>query len=239
MTANNEERSDRSRRIKGAIAGLAGASLLLGGTFALWSDSDSVVAGTIVNGNLDVTSVDGEGSYWDISADRSDASGQAPVTGLAGHRIANLADWSMVPGDTVQATYLYTVELAGDNLVADLGASLEAADTSSAAVTFTAQAYLWDADQSAWTAAGSPEVVTPGATPTAVTIARVQAANQADGVLDAGVPVLAEGAISPDDGGNVAVVVRATLPASVEDRVGATETSPLSTVTLTADQVRP
>jgi predicted ribosomally synthesized peptide with SipW-like signal peptide len=58
---------NRSRRVKGLIAGAAGAALLLaGGTWALWYDSESIDGQTIKAGNLDLAIVDREYAY-DVS----------------------------------------------------------------------------------------------------------------------------------------------------------------------------
>lgn len=94
-------------KTKGVIAGIAGIALLTGGsTFALWSADVPLLGGTITNGDLDVAAI-GTLSWQDVSADRTP-------------RAITLADWRMVPGDTLEGTQGLDVVLVGDNLVADL-----------------------------------------------------------------------------------------------------------------------
>lgn len=97
-------------RTKGAVAGVAGVALLLGGTtFALWSAQDSVAGGVITNGTLAVDA--GEITWVDVSPDRTDSP----------HPITDTGTWRMVPGDVVEGTSAIEVTLVGDNLVAELG----------------------------------------------------------------------------------------------------------------------
>jgi alternate signal-mediated exported protein len=135
-----------SKKTKGIVAGVAGGALLLGagGTFALWSDSETVHGGTIQAGTLDVSV--GESTAWyDASQDRSDAaaiwsdfswdavdfgaedtlaSGVSTEFGtlagpVTGHPI-DLSSWRAVPGDFVLGTTPVNVAADGDNLKATL-----------------------------------------------------------------------------------------------------------------------
>ncbi len=96
-----------NKLVKGSVAGVAGVTLLLGGagTFALWHDSATVPAGTIASGTLTIAA-SGPASWRDISADR------APST------IANIADFRLVPGDTVELVQQLTIQATGTNLQA-------------------------------------------------------------------------------------------------------------------------
>jgi len=99
-----------NNKTKGVIAGIAGIALLGGGTtFALWSDSATISGGTITNGNLEVEAI-GPLTWADVS---SDVSG-TPVA------IANIANWRMVPGDTLEGSQDLDVQVEGNNLVANL-----------------------------------------------------------------------------------------------------------------------
>ena len=99
-----------NNKTKGVIAGIAGLALLGGGaTFATWSDSATLGGATITNGNLDVTAT-GSMAWSDVSSDTVGA----PVA------IPNIADWRMVPGDTLEGSQSLTVDVEGDNLVANL-----------------------------------------------------------------------------------------------------------------------
>lgn len=96
---------------KGFLAGAAGLGLVLGGsTFALWTDTAPVGNNTTLTaGNLDVDVVD---SKWrDISGDRR---------WDRGHKIDNIEDFRIIPGDKIQAKYGVSVGLEGDNMVAKL-----------------------------------------------------------------------------------------------------------------------
>jgi len=121
-----------AKRRNAAIAAVTGAILLVGGsTYALWSASDGLAGGSITAGNLDIAAL--ATNAWDVSSDRSD--GTDPVVtaetaelaedgitleDMTGHLIDDLANWRMVPGDTVALTFPYEVTLLGDNLVASL-----------------------------------------------------------------------------------------------------------------------
>lgn len=108
-------------KTKGTIAGVAAIALLASGTtFALWNDSVNVDGGVITAGNLDVAIVEPakDDSVWkDISIDRTDKD----------HKIVNLDDFRIVPGDTIQGTFGIDAALQGENLVANLGLSLAGA----------------------------------------------------------------------------------------------------------------
>ena len=102
---------------KGAIAGAAGLTLLLGGgtTFALWNSSAEVAGGTITAGNL-VVSV------------ATDATTGAEAAGTwivkdgtqAGTAIPVLSEFAASPGDVLVYTKKMHVLAEGDNLVAEL-----------------------------------------------------------------------------------------------------------------------
>ncbi len=99
-----------NNKTKGVIAGIAGLALLGGGTtFALWSDSATLTGATITNGNLDVTAT-GTMAWADVSSDTVGAPVSIPI----------IADWQMVPGDALEGSQSLTVEVEGDNLVANL-----------------------------------------------------------------------------------------------------------------------
>jgi alternate signal-mediated exported protein len=97
---------------KGAIAGAAGLTLLLGGgtTFALWNSSAEVAGGTIEAGNLVV------------SVAKDIASGEE-VPGIwtdQNKKVLILDEFRAAPGDTLTYTKKMHVQAEGDNLVAEL-----------------------------------------------------------------------------------------------------------------------
>ena len=88
--------------LKGSIAGAAGVALLLGGagTFALWNDTAAVAGADITAGTLTVTAATG------IWADQNAA--------------IDIANYLIVPGDTLTYESVITVDAQGDNLKAKL-----------------------------------------------------------------------------------------------------------------------
>lgn len=92
---------------KALLAVGAGALLLAGagGTFATWSDTKSVGAGTITDGELKLAVEPGSWKNGDTE-------------------IPDIADFKMVPGDTVTFTTTVTPTIVGDNLKATLSATL-------------------------------------------------------------------------------------------------------------------
>ncbi|MGX1858008.1 alternate-type signal peptide domain-containing protein [Dietzia sp. NPDC055340] len=96
------------KNTKGAIALGAAALLLAGGagTYAAWSDEATLDGGVVKSGHLRITEVDGGTWEW---ADGDDFN---PSSDL------------IVPGDVVQYTAEYRLDVAGDNLVAKLAPNL-------------------------------------------------------------------------------------------------------------------
>ena len=97
---------------KGAIAGAAGLTLLLGGgtTFALWNSSAEVAGGTIEAGNLVVSVARDATTGKEVAGTWTDQNDVA--LDLDGFRAA--------PGDTLTYTKKMHVLAEGDNLVAEL-----------------------------------------------------------------------------------------------------------------------
>lgn len=96
------------KNTKGAIAAGAAALLLAGGagTYAAWSDSESLAGGTVTSGHLRITET-GAGTWtW------ADDSAFNPATDR------------IVPGDVVEYTASYKLEVSGKNLVASLTPAL-------------------------------------------------------------------------------------------------------------------
>ncbi|MCL2466361.1 MAG: SipW-dependent-type signal peptide-containing protein [Micrococcales bacterium] len=100
------------------------AALLAGGTFAVWSASADLDDGTITAGDLNLTLTGGP-TYYDVSADRSDAK-PIEITGgltLEGHEVGE--GWLMVPGDTVAVVYQVEVTLVGGNMIGALSLDID------------------------------------------------------------------------------------------------------------------
>ena len=87
--------------VKGSVVGASGVALLLGGfgTYALWSDSDTVAGVTVTSGELDIAA--GTVAWTDNSV-------VGPNTWVAGDLI--------VPGDTLKMTQVFTVRATGKNM---------------------------------------------------------------------------------------------------------------------------
>ena len=97
--------------------------ITVGGTFALWSAGVQFSSAVITAGNLNLFNNPTNTSYWDVSADRIDATdpiADVPDSPL-GQRIYNLTNFQMVPGDEVAVVFEVDVTLTGDNLVAGMG----------------------------------------------------------------------------------------------------------------------
>jgi alternate signal-mediated exported protein len=108
----------RSRRRNSVVAGIGAIVLLLGGTtFALWSAVGSQATGNITTGNLDIAVTDVQ--WYDISSDRTDNSTVA-LSSATAHPIASMADYRIVPGDTIEGDAKFGIALEGDNMVAEL-----------------------------------------------------------------------------------------------------------------------
>ena len=104
------------RSVKGLLAASAGVAVIAtGATFALWSDSSTTDGGVITSGVLDVD-YPGAVDWLDVSADRLDA----------GHSIV-LDDFRISPGDTIQGDLGIDAALEGENVVATLSLSTDAA----------------------------------------------------------------------------------------------------------------
>jgi alternate signal-mediated exported protein len=91
--------------MKGAIAAGAAGILLLGGagTFATWSDSKDIDAGTVSTGQLSLTAAPGS---WKKTGSQT--------------VIPNISAYQIVPGDSLTYTTTVTVKAEGENLKAVL-----------------------------------------------------------------------------------------------------------------------
>lgn len=100
-----------SKNLKGLIALVAAGLLLLGGygTYALWSDSEPVDGGEVAAGELKLEAAE-PGTWTDVSA------------GGEGTPIPDIADFLIVPGDTLSYSATATVLAKGDNLTATIEA---------------------------------------------------------------------------------------------------------------------
>jgi alternate signal-mediated exported protein len=98
---------------KGAIAGAAGVALLLGGggTFALWSSSQTVVAGPVRSGALSMDPLT-PATWRDVSTDLVGGPRTIPASEVSAYRI--------VPGDSLEIVQNATVHATGKNLKAKL-----------------------------------------------------------------------------------------------------------------------
>jgi alternate signal-mediated exported protein len=110
--------------ITAAVAGTVGIALLLGGagTFALWNTSTPITAQTVTAGHLTLAA--GTGS-WATSG---------------GTAIPNIANYKIIPGQTIVYTTTLTVDAVGDGIKAQLTApTLAGTGTLDSIVTKTLQ----------------------------------------------------------------------------------------------------
>jgi alternate signal-mediated exported protein len=224
-----------NNRTKGVIAGIAGLALLTGGTtFAVWTASASTAGAVITNGNLAIAAP-GSVAWYDTSADRTDATAanKNPISGANAHAIANVGNWRMVPGDTVEGNFPLEVAMSGDNLVATLAVTSTALTGLPTGVTVTYDVYR--AAQGAETA--PQRVVTGGVFGTASNL-RFAAPRTGQ---EAGAPVIAATTIVANEtalsgAANMWVVVKVAFASSATGSMNATTT--LTSLTATLTQVR-
>lgn len=100
------------KNTKGAIAAGAAALLLAGGagTFAAWSDEAELGGGDVNSGHLRITEAAGTGEWvWATDGVTGDFDPETDT---------------IVPGDSIEYTADYTLEVEGTNLVASLTPTL-------------------------------------------------------------------------------------------------------------------
>lgn len=221
---------DKKRR-KGLVWVAGGAALLLGGsTFALWSASDSFAGGSVTAGDLNLVAIE-DTTFWDVSADRADAT--EVVTGTdgsqPGHAIEDSGTWRIVPGDKVAAAFSAEATLEGDNLVGQL--TLGGFGENSLVneqMSWTYEVYLGGELL-------APEAVLPTDGETPLMYLAAPRAGQDDGLPDAdGTTVLQ----MDDTTQEISVVVYGAFDAETPDREEVTVTDSLADLTLALTQVR-
>ncbi|GIG26596.1 alternate-type signal peptide domain-containing protein [Cellulomonas denverensis] len=223
--------TEEKKRRKGLLWVAGGAALLLGGsTFALWSATGTFAGGTVTAGDLNIEQA-ADTTFWDVSADRNDATDI--VTGTdgsqLGHPITAITDWRIVPGDKVAASFSAAVTLEGDNLVGSL--TLDGAQGNT--LTNTGMTYTYEVYQAG--ALLVPE--TPLSTAGAVDLMYLSApaAGQDAGLEDAdGITVHPMAAPTED----FTVVVYGSFDAATVDRDQVAAADTLADLTVTLKQVR-
>jgi len=117
-------RTVNQKRRNAVIAAALGAALLIGGgTYAVWYESVTVDGGSVTAGNLEIkdpTLATYDVLGYDTTEYESIKVGDDITLPISGKEIANLANWRIVPGDTVALVFSYDILLEGDNLKADL-----------------------------------------------------------------------------------------------------------------------
>ncbi|MGO4201775.1 alternate-type signal peptide domain-containing protein [Rhodococcus sp. TAF43] len=96
-----------NKQTKGAIAAGAAALLLAGGagSFALWSDTESLAGGAIQSGKLTLTT-------------------SGTPTWTKGGQSIDISTYKVVPGDVISYNATATIGASGDNLAAHLKATV-------------------------------------------------------------------------------------------------------------------
>lgn len=110
---NSFKRKSISTSSKVIVASTLGVALLIGGgTYALWSATDTANTGAMISsGDLKVTAAAPQ-SWYDVS----DSANPAVIT--------NLADFRLSPGDKIKLTQELNVIIVGDNMTGILTAKL-------------------------------------------------------------------------------------------------------------------
>ena len=119
----------KSHAKRGAIAAGLGLALLtgVGGTFAYWSQSTNVGSGDITAGNLSLA-VSGD-AWYDCTANGTSAATDTTTSpvGLSGcSQIIDITAFRIVPGDKLKYVATTTPTLVGNNIKADLTATIPA-----------------------------------------------------------------------------------------------------------------
>lgn len=128
-----------NKMVKGSVVGAAGVTLMLGGfgTYALWSDSETVQGKSVTSGELDISA---NPAAW------QDASAAGPNNWTYGDLI--------VPGDTLKMTQTFNVKATGKNMKGTLSFNPGATDVAAFANKLTITPAV--------TAGAGLSVVTPG-----------------------------------------------------------------------------
>jgi alternate signal-mediated exported protein len=223
--------TEQRRRRTGLLWVAGGAALLLGGsTFALWSAGDTFAGGAVTAGDLNIVQA-ADTSFWDVSADRADAT--ATVTGTdgsqKGHAVTSIADWRIVPGDKVAASFSADVTLEGDNLVGKL--TLDGAEANSLAN--TGMTYTYEVYQAGTLVVA--ETALPTTAGASLLYLSAPGTGQATGAEDAdGTTVLAMSATTED----LTVVIYGSFDEATTDRDQVAAVDTLAGLTVTLEQVR-
>lgn len=106
-----------SRTTKSVVAVGAGILLLTaaGGTFAQWSESETLDGGTVTAGHLDMSV--SSGTWYDTQG----------TEGTGDDTELDASTFRLVPGDTIEYRATITPDLVGDNLEAELESDLASA----------------------------------------------------------------------------------------------------------------
>ena len=254
-----KQQQNGRRRATAVVAIAAGVALLAGGsTFALWSASQSLATGTIQSGNLALTAGTAGETSWDVSADRSgdektditDGTNNLTFTGttapanimtsgtsgayvLTGHSIPNLANWSIVPGDTVALAVPYQITLTGDNLVANLTIDASKLEPTTDTIGLTYQMALFGADGKQ---IGNVQSIPTGTSATSITAGTFQSYHDST-TNAAGTGYVANAtSVSSNGTANVTVVVFANFPSTATANMSAKDA--LGSISATLTQTR-
>ena len=166
-------------------------------------------------------------TFWDVSADRDDAT--ATVIGTDGSQLghalapADASTWRIVPGDKVAASFSADVTLEGDNLVGRLSLDgLTANDYDISGMTYTYEVYQDGA-------LVQPEIALPVAADATLLYLSAPQTGQSAGLEDAnGTTVLSMAETTED----VTVVVYGAFSSTVTDRTDVALTDTLSGLNL-------
>ncbi|HNO40293.1 MAG TPA: alternate-type signal peptide domain-containing protein [Marmoricola sp.] len=140
MASLNEEKTfmnttpKKSQAKRGVVAAGLGLALMtgVGGTFAYWQQSTDMGTGNITAGNLSL-SVSGA-AWYDCTANGTAAATDTTTSpvGLTGcSSISDITTFRMVPGDKLKYVASATPTLVGDNIKADLTATVPATGSGS------------------------------------------------------------------------------------------------------------
>ena len=247
-----DEKRNGRKKVGAIIAIAAGLALLAGGgTYALWSASDSVNGGTITAGDLNIVAKDAK--FWDVTTLRADETDSVVAEGKAltfdtvptgvnatskvmkGHEITSIAKWRMVPEDTVALVMPFEVTLEGDNLVAKM--VLDASDLFGQQDIDDAMEYTFALFDATGTQIGTTRAISADDDEVILGYVQANGTNQDDGVDDVYQGTSTEiPMVGVNNTAVITVVVFAHFDAEDRDHVG--DADVLNSLTVTLTQVR-
>lgn len=123
MTTTNATSGVRNKKVIAglATAGVLASAVLGGGALSGWVQEATQGGATGTAGFLQAINK-GDNTYFDATANQSDATETDTISGATGHAIADFENYRIVPGSKTQVITPFYVAGEGDNLFAKISA---------------------------------------------------------------------------------------------------------------------